>query len=139
STRSTRACSGWHDSWVDRRRHALPVPTYQPASLLVFLTTAIMVRKYVVASTLLTAHHRGIHRRSVKTMANSDCLNGASAATERLDSLVPGGDGPSEVASVSREQWLEQLGSDERGCALWEAWGRLKLSRRLAVLREAAA
>src|SRR5947207_98999 len=80
--------------------------------------------------------HRGIHRRSVKTMAKRDCLEGAEAAAWSAARSARGENEPASAASLSREEWLERLSSDEQGCAIWEAWSRLKPSRRLILLRE---
>src|SRR5437868_1703366 len=77
--------------------------------------------------------HRGIHRRGVKTMANSDCLEGAEAAAWGGDGGARGESEPGSAASLARDEWLERLSSDERGCAVWEAWSRLKPSRRLTL------
>lgn len=45
---------------------------------------------------------------------------------------------PGSAARLTREQWLEQLNSDERGCALWEPFGQLRPARRLALVRNIA-
>src|SRR4029079_8269272 len=46
---------------------------------------------------------------------------------------------PAAPPGALREQWLEQLSSDERRCTLWAEWSVLKPSRRLSLLREIAA
>ena len=72
-------------------------------------------------------------------MAKSDCLDGTEAAAPVSGRAATIQDVPASPAGPRREQWLEQLSSDERGCTLWAEWTVLKPSRRLALLRGIAA